>query len=443
MESRRLQPSKRLVGTCTVPGDKSISHRAVILGALSSGPCSVDNFLVAEDCLRTVEAFRQLGVKIEREDNHLVIQGRGLRGLVAPRGPIDCGNSGTTTRLLMGVLTGHPFEVQLHGDESLSRRPMDRVIAPLSRMGASFRDSSGTLLAPSELVSHGKAHLPLRIIGTKIVQPIHWTSAVASAQVKSAVLLAGLYAAGSTAISEPALSRDHTERMLLARGVSLERMGLKVVLHGAASIRAHSLIVPGDLSSAAFFLAAGILLGNVEVVVKGVGINPTRTGFLDIVNRMGAACSHSNLAETSGEPVADISAKRSSLQSTAIEGEVIPRMIDEIPILTVLASQARGQTVISNAQELRVKESDRLATLREELTKMGAQIEERPDGLRIEGPTPLKGAVVKSHGDHRLAMSLAIAALVAEGETVIEDVACVATSFPNFWKELDALRRGM
>ncbi|MFA5974658.1 MAG: 3-phosphoshikimate 1-carboxyvinyltransferase [Elusimicrobiota bacterium] len=428
MESKTIAPAKTVAGTVEVPGDKSISHRAVILGALSNRVCAVDNFLLADDCLRTVEAFRQMGIVIESSGTHLSIRGQGLDGLKRPAGPIQCGNSGTTTRLLMGVLTGQPFDVQLIGDASLSRRPMDRVIEPLSQMGANFLD-----------IKDKPAYLPLRMQGSRNVRSIHWKSPVASAQVKSAILLAGLYASGSTTVEEPSLSRDHTERMLQASGVTLERKGASVSVLGTATVRADAFQVPGDLSSAAFLLAAGLLRGP-RVVVRGVGVNPTRTGFLDVIKAMGGSCRFVSATESGGEPLADIDVQKSSLKGLSIGGEMIPRAIDEIPILTVLATQAQGRTVISDAKELRVKESDRLAALREELSKMGAQITEKPDGLVIDGPTPLTGAVVKSHGDHRLAMSLAVAGLVAGGTTTIEDVACVATSFPSFWSLLEQLR---
>jgi 3-phosphoshikimate 1-carboxyvinyltransferase len=429
MESKTVKPAARVGGTADVPGDKSISHRSVILGSLSVTPCRVDNFLTAEDCLSTVEAFRQMGVVIEQNKTQLEICGNGLEGLKPPRGPINCGNSGTTTRLLMGVLTGQPFEVELFGDASLSRRPMARVMEPLAKMGAFFTPKGS---APDRL--------PLRVRGTHTVHSLSWKCPVASAQVKSAILLAGLYASGTTEVEEPALSRDHTERMLRASGVNVQRGHLKASVIGTATIRATEFKVPGDLSSAAFLLAAGVLASSKGVTVRHVGVNATRTGFLDILKSMGAKITLDNVTETGGEPVADITVKKSKLQGVLpIDGELIPRSIDEIPILTVLATQAHGRTVISDADELRVKESDRLAAITAELSKMGAKITEKPDGLVIDGPTPLSGAVVKSHGDHRLAMSLAIAALVAEGPTMIEDVACVDTSFPTFWKALDTL----
>lgn len=430
MANKVVEPVTSVAGTFDVPGDKSISHRAVILGSLARGKSTVDNFLEGEDCLRTVEAFRQMGVAIDRDKSRLTIQGVGLDQLKAPSAVIDCGNSGTTTRLLMGVLAGQPFEVRMVGDASLSRRPMDRVIDPLSQMGAFFLD-----------IQEKPAHLPLRMRGTRSVRPLVWKSQVASAQVKSAILLAGLYASGPTTVNEPVLSRDHTERMLKACGVKLERKGASVTVFGSATVRATAFHVPGDLSSAAFLLAAGLLRGS-EVMVRNVGVNPTRTGFIDVVKAMGGQCRLERATERAGEPVADILVRKSELRATSISGELIPRGIDEIPILTVLATQARGRTVISDARELRIKESDRLATMRQELSKMGASVSETDDGLVIDGPTRLRGAVVQSHGDHRLAMSLAVAGLVAEGETTIEDVDCVATSFPSFWTLLTQLRHG-
>jgi 3-phosphoshikimate 1-carboxyvinyltransferase len=429
MESKVVQPADTVGGVCSVPGDKSISHRAVFLGSLSNRDCTVANFLEAEDCLCTLEALRSLGLKIDREGSTLKIHGQGLNGLKAPAQPIWCGNSGTTTRLLMGVLTGQPFEVKLEGDASLSKRPMDRVIDPLSKMGAFFLD-----------IKDKPAHLPLRMRGTHSVKSLRWKSPVASAQVKSSILLAGLYASGTTSVDEPSLSRDHTERMLKASGVEITREGTKVIVEGTATVRASAFQVPGDLSSAAFLLAAGLLRGSSELTVKGVGANPTRTGFIECVKTMGGQCRFTHATESGGEPVADMAVKKSALVGTAIGGDLIPSAIDEIPILAVLATQARGETVISDAQELRYKESDRLACVREELTKMGAQLKETPDGLIISGPTPLRGAVVQSHGDHRLAMSLAVAALVATGPTTIEDVGCVATSFPSFWGLLERIR---
>lgn len=431
MVSKTVHPAARVSGTWEVPGDKSISHRAVILGALSNRVCEVDNFLTGDDCLSTVNAFRQMGIAIELEGTHLRIHGQGLEGLKSPKQAMDCGNSGTTARLMMGVLTGHPFEVDMIGDASLSRRPMGRVIEPLSKMGAFFRTVKGQALPASPT-------LPLSIVGTRSVRPLSWKSPVASAQVKSAILLAGLYASGTTEVSEPTQSRDHTERMLKACSVSVETKGTTVRLQGTAVIRASRFQVPGDLSSAAFLIATGLLLAQDELVVRQVGVNPTRTGVIDVLKAMGASCRLLQTTEWGGEPVADIAVKKSVLKGARIFGDLIPRSIDELPLLAALATQAQGKTVIADAQELRVKESDRLTTFREEFSKMGARVSEKPDGLEIEGPTRLRGTVVSSHGDHRLAMSLAIAALVAEGQTTIEDVSCVETSFPGFWSLLES-----
>lgn len=429
MESRVVTPAAFVSGEVVVPGDKSISHRAVILGALSNRTCKVTNFLEGEDCLCTVEAFRAMGITIDRHGSTLQIQGKGLDGLRPPKAPIWCGNSGTTTRLLMGVLTGQPFEVRLEGDASLSKRPMDRVIEPLSQMGAFFLDVKDT-----------PAHLPLRMRGSHSVKPLRWKSKVASAQVKSAILLAGMYASGTTIVEEPSLSRDHSERMMTASGASIQRQGSTVSIQGTSTLRASAFQVPGDLSSAAFILAAGLLCGKGEIVVREVGVNPTRTGFIDAIKAMGASCRYLRTTEVGGEPIADIGVKKTLLKATSLGGDLIPRLIDEVPILAVLATQAMGETIISDAAELRVKESDRIQALRVELSKMGAHITETSDGLRIQGPVRLRGAVVQSYDDHRLAMSLAIAALVAEGPTTIEDVECVATSFPSFWSLLDRLR---
>jgi 3-phosphoshikimate 1-carboxyvinyltransferase len=426
--SKTIRPASRVKGRIAMQGDKSISHRAIILGALSEEPCSVDNFLVAEDTLCTLEAFRAMGIAMERAGTQVRMHGRGLEGLKAPVKPIWCGNSGTMVRLLMGVLTGQPFQVRLEGDASLSSRPMNRIIEPLSKMGAFFLD-----------LKESPAHLPLNMRGAHTVHPILWKSPVASAQVKSAILLAGLYASGETQVQEPSLSRDHTERMLAACGVTLERSGAQVRLFGSARIRARHFYVPGDLSSAAFFLAAGLLASPDGVEVENVGVNPTRTGFLDIVQAMGGQITRQKPLEKSGEPVATIVARKSSLKAARVSGDLIPRAIDEFPILAVLATQAAGLTIISDAQELRIKETDRIAKTAQELSKMGAHITEKPDGLLIDGPTPLKGAVVDSHGDHRLAMSLAIAGLVAEGTTTIRNTDCVNTSFPEFWTLLETL----
>lgn len=425
MSHQTIHPSSQMSGVIEVPSDKSISHRAVILGALANGVSTVDHFLTGEDCLRTMEAFRAMGVSIEQHGTSLQIKGKGLH-LKPPIQPIDCGNSGTTTRLLMGVLTGQPFEVTLFGDESLSKRPMKRVMDPLTKMGARFYKKEGEGF-PSQL--------PLKMNGTTNVQAIQYQLPMASAQVKTAILLAGLYAKGTTSVSEPTVSRDHSERMFKACGVSVTQTGTTVSITGPCELHAFSIDVPGDISSAAFFIVAGLLgaTSNEGLLIRGVNTNPTRTGILDVVRAMGGKLFLENERIQGGEPVADIRVYQSKLKATMISGSLIPRLIDEIPILAVLATQATGTTVVANAEELRVKESDRIATVCAELTKMGAHIEETTDGLLIKGPTPLHGALTQSYGDHRLAMSLAIAGRFASSPTEIHDIDCIQTSFPNFW----------
>ena len=430
----KVSPATRVGGSFTVPGDKSISHRSIMLGSLSSVPCEISNFLTGEDCLSTLNAFRAMGIHAEQNGTNVRIEGKGLRGLTLPKSTLDCGNSGTTTRLMLGILTGCPFEARLVGDDSLSRRPMDRVLKPLTQMGAEFnveRPANDPLTF---------SHLPLRIRGAARVKPLKWDSPVASAQVKSAILLAGLFADGITEFSEPSLSRDHSERMLAGCGVKLVRSGPSVKLYGPAEIRASRFDVPGDISSAAFFLAAGVLRAANGLTVKGVGLNPTRTGFLDILKAMGARIEIANTREVGGETLGDVTVYASKLTATRIAGPLVPRAIDEFPSLALLATQAEGTTIIADAHELRVKESDRITAVAQAFNQMGARITEKEDGMVVEGPTPLHAMSLTSHGDHRLAMSVAIAALVAQGETTVEDVDCVNTSFPNFWTLLQAAR---
>lgn len=401
-----------------VPGDKSIGHRAVMLAALADGESRITGLSGGEDNRSTVACLRALGVDIaDVGPGALVVRGVGLKGLRSPVGDLDCGNSGTTMRLLAGILAGQALEARLVGDASLSRRPMRRVIEPLTAMGA-------------RIAAEGDGgRPPLRVAGGDL-RGVAWESPVASAQVKSAILLAGLCAEGETSVTEPALSRDHTERMLRRRGVDVRVEGLRVAVRGTERIEALDVEVPGDPSSAAFPLAMAILTG--AVTVAGVGVNPTRTGFLDAVAAMGAPVSTSWGPDAGGEPTADLMVERAVLRGAEIAGALIPRLIDEVPILAVLATQAAGVTEIRDAAELRVKESDRIAVVATQLRALGASVEERPDGLTIEGLTPLRGAILQSHGDHRIAMAGAVAGLIATGETVIEDVACVATSFPGF-----------
>jgi 3-phosphoshikimate 1-carboxyvinyltransferase len=423
----RIRPARRLHGQVEVPGDKSISHRAALLGALAEGVTEVHGFLEAEDCLSTLGAVESLGVEVTRKGpGEYRLAGAGLRGLTEPSNVIDCGNSGTTARLLLGVLTGQPFWTMLTGDESLRRRPMGRVAEPLRRMGA-------TVVGRAE-----GARLPLGVRGADRVQALAWPLPVASAQVKSAILLAGLYADGPVSVTEPSPSRDHSERMLRQFGARLQTEGLTTTIQ-PGPLTGTSVAVPGDISSAAFLVVAALIVADAQVRVTGVGLNPTRTGALEVLDAMGADLVIAPAPGGTGEPSGSVTARTHSLGGTRVAGRLIPRLIDEVPILAVAASMARGRTEIGDAAELRVKESDRLAALARELGSMGAQIGERPDGLVIEGPARLRGAVVRSGGDHRIAMALAVAGLVAEGETVIEDTDCIATSFPRFAETLDAL----
>lgn len=422
-----VRPVRRFSGTITVPGDKSISHRAAILGGISSGLTEIQGFLEGEDCLATLRAMAAMGVEVARKGpGHYLLRGAGEGGLQEPEAILDCGNSGTTARLLLGVLAGQPFTAVLTGDDSLRRRPMERVARPLAEMGAAVvgRD--------------GGRRLPLAITGTRPLRALTHHLPVASAQVKSALLLAGLWASGPVTVVEPGPSRDHTERMLTAFGIPVEVAPGRVTLTPGRLPAGRLLQIPGDLSSAAFFLTAALLVPGGEVTVKGVGVNPTRTGLLDVLAAMGASLAVTPGSED-GEPSADLTARPAALSGVEVGGPLIPRLIDEIPILAVAATTARGVTEIRDAAELRVKESDRIQTLAGELAKLGAAIEERPDGLRIEGGRRLKGATVSSLGDHRIAMALIVAGLLAEGLTVVEGIDCIATSYPDFLATLQRL----
>jgi 3-phosphoshikimate 1-carboxyvinyltransferase len=418
----RVRPAARIAGTLSVPGDKSISHRAALVGAIATGVTEVHGLLEGEDCLGTLHAVGALGVEASRKGpGHYRIQGVGLEGLAEPDAVVDCGNSGTTARLLLGVLAGQPFASVLTGDASLRRRPMDRVVEPLGRMGARV------------VGRNAGRRLPLAIAGARPLAPIRHVAPVASAQVKSAILLAGLWSSGPVQVVEPAQSRDHTERMLTAFGADLAVDGRTVTLRPGRPLTGRLVRVPGDISSSAFFLVAAALAADSDVTVEGVGVNPTRTGLLDVLAAMGADVAVAPTGED-GEPMADLSVKAARLHGTAIGGPLVPRVIDELPVLALAAAGADGVTELSDAAELRVKESDRIHALASELTKLGAAIEERPDGWRIVGRPgrPFRGATVSSWGDHRLAMALVIAGLLAEGETVVEDIECIATSFPDF-----------
>jgi len=421
-----VRKAKGLRGQIKVPGDKSISHRALLLGAIAEGTTRIRNFLPAADCLATLACVRALGVEVERlSETELIVHGQGLRGLTEPEDILDCAGSGTTMRLLAGILAGQPFYSMLTGNEQLCRRPMGRIVEPLRRMGATVLGRDDGRLPP--LTIHGGN-----------LHGIEYRLPVASAQVKSAILLAGLYADGPTVIHEPGPARDHTERMLAAMGANIQYQISNIKVQ-SSKLSSLDIVVPGDISSAAYFIAAACLVPGSEVVVVGVGVNPTRTGFLDALKEMGADILVENRRDTGGEPVADVVVRAGCLRGTEVKGDQVPRMIDEFPILAVVATQVQGMTVVSDAAELRVKETDRIANIAVELRKLGAHIEERPDGFVVEGPTPLVGTQVNSHGDHRLAMSLAIAGLVAEGETTIEDAECVADSFPGFEETLKVL----
>jgi len=417
----RVSPVPRLAGRVLVPGDKSISHRAALFGALARGRTEITGFLEGEDCLATLRAVRALGVEVTRKGpGHYLVDGTGPDGLTEPEDVIDCGNAGTGARLLVGVLAGQPFWTILTGDESLRSRPMDRVAEPLRRMGA-------TVVGRRE-----GSRLPLAVRGARPLKALTYASPVASAQVKTAVLLAGLWADGPVTVREPTASRDHTERMLAGFGAQLTVGPEGITLTPGAPLSGQLIAVPGDISSAAFFLVAAAVAPGAEVTVAQVGTNPTRTGVLEVLRAMGASIDVVTGSHAAAEPFADLVVRGGALRGTEVGGALVPRLIDEVPILAVAAALAEGATEVRDAAELRVKESDRIRAIASELGRMGARITERPDGLRIEGGARLRGAVVSSGGDHRMAMSLVIAGLLADGETLVEDTDCIATSFPGF-----------
>ncbi|OGQ84238.1 MAG: 3-phosphoshikimate 1-carboxyvinyltransferase [Deltaproteobacteria bacterium RIFCSPLOWO2_12_FULL_60_19] len=427
---KRIEQAQRpLHGEIVVPGDKSIGHRAVIFASIARGTSRVYNLSGGEDNLRTVEAFRNLGVGISEQDGILVIEGRGWEGLQPPSRVIDCGNSGTTMRLLSGVFAGRPFVTTLDGDASLRQRPMKRVIEPLGQMGASI------------ISRNGKGSAPLEVHGGKL-KGIRYATPVASAQVKSAILLAALQAEGLTVVEEPQQSRDHTEIMAPAFGAKIEVVsgGRTVSLKGPQELSAKDVRVPGDLSSAAFFLVAAAMVPGSDVTIRGVGCNPTRSGAIDVLRRMGANIERTHLRQEAGEPVADLRVVGGKLNGVEIAPEMVARTIDEYPALAVAAALAEGVTTICGARELRYKESDRIAAMAKELRKLGARVEEREDGMTIEGGKRLEGASLKSYGDHRVAMALAVAGLSASGGVEIDDTGCADISFPGFFRLLEGLR---
>lgn len=418
-----------LKGTLTVPGDKSISHRAVMFGALAEGTTTIHGFLKGADCLSTIGCFQAMGIDIEEKEDTIYVHGKGLRGLQAPDGVLDVGNSGTTTRLISGILAGQNFTSELSGDASLNTRPMKRIIAPLSMMGADITSKNGDGCAP--LLIHGR---PL--------SAIHYDSPVASAQVKSCVLLAGLYADGETSVTEPAISRDHTERMLRSFGADIRTEGRTCTITPPKTLHGQHIEVPGDISSAAFFIAAACITPDSDVLIQNVGINPTRAGILEVCRAMGADVSLENVREAGGEPVADIRARTSRLKGTVIEGDIIPTLIDELPVIALMACFAGGQTIIRDAHELRVKESDRIAIVSDNLLAMGADVIPTDDGFLInsrQGSLTLHGASINCAMDHRIAMTFAVAGLNADGETVITDSDCVDVSYPDFFRQLEGL----
>ncbi len=417
-----------LRGAIEVPGDKSVSHRAVMLGALASGRTVIEHFLPGADCLSTIDCFRKLGVDIRQDGTTVVVEGVGPGGLREPAAVLDVGNSGTTARLLLGILAGQPFHACLVGDESIARRPMGRVTKPLREMGAHIDGREGG------------NYTPLSVRGGAL-RPIHYASPVASAQVKSAVLLAGLFTDGVTSVTEPHRSRDHTERMIRLFGGGVDVAGFTVSIAGPQRLEGTRVYVPGDISSAAFFLVAGAIVPNSEITLKNVGFNPTRTGILDVLAQMGADLAIDNVRNEETEPVADITVRTSTLRAVDIGGDLIPRLIDEIPIIALLATQAEGTTVIRDAAELKVKETNRIDTVVAELKKLGADIEATDDGMIIRGKTPLVAddAVVDSHGDHRIGMMLAIAACITKGRVRLNRKEAVAVSYPTFFADLRSL----
>lgn len=424
-------------GELSVPGDKSISHRSIMFGAISNGLTTVSNFLQGADCLSTISCFRKLGISIENQGNNVTIHGKGLHGLTAPSGILDVGNSGTTTRLISGILAGQHFECILDGDDSIRKRPMKRIFTPLSQMGAEFQSWDAESFPDSRSVSDSNC-APFSVRGGHL-HGIHYDSPVASAQVKSAVLLAGLYAEGETSVTEPVLSRNHTELMLSGFGADITTKGTTASIKPNPDLQGQNIHVPGDISSAAYFIALGLLTPHSEILIKNVGINPTRSGIIQAALAMGGDLDLLNERTVSGEPVADVLVKSSSLHGTVIGGEMIPTLIDEIPILAVMAAFAEGTTIIRDARELKVKESDRIAVITENLSAMGASITPADDGMTIEGGRQLHGAHIHTHLDHRIAMAFTIAGLNASGETTLDDETCAAISYPSFFEDILSL----
>lgn len=417
-----IKKIKHLKGTISIPGDKSISHRAVMFGSLANGTTKISGFLKGADCLSTIQCFRQMGINIEEKNSDLLVHGKGLHGLSAPEGTLNTGNSGTTTRLISGILAGQDFSCTLTGDASIQSRPMNRIMLPLHAMGGDITSLKGNGCTPLSI--HGK---PLHAID--------YLSPVSSAQVKSCILLAGMYADGTTSVTEPVLSRNHTEIMLQYFGANITSSHNTASISPEPLLEAREIFVPGDISSAAYFIAAGLLTPNSELLLKNVGINPTRNGLLQVCQNMGADITLLNV-QRQGEPTADILVRTSSLHGTTIGGEIIPSLIDEIPMIAVMAAFADGTTVIKDAQELKVKESDRISVVTENLKRMGADVTPTEDGMIINGGRSLHGTVIDSHFDHRIAMSFAIAGTICDGSLSINGGECVNISYPEFYHDL-------
>lgn len=413
-----IQKIKKAVGQIKVPGDKSISHRAVMLGSLANGVTEISGFLKGADCLSTIDCFRKMGIDIDINGENVTVHGNGLRGLKKPDEMLYTGNSGTTTRLLCGILAGQNFDTSITGDASIQKRPMGRVVQPLSMMGAKIENE----------------YCPLYITGTKL-HGIDYKMPVASAQVKTAIILAGLYADGETVIHEIEKSRDHTELMLSAMGADLTVDNLDITVKPTNDLTAFNVDVPGDISSAAFFLVLGAIMPNSQITVTNVGINPTRTGIIDVLKDMGEDITLENVHTSAGETVADITVRSSSLKGTTVGGDIIPRLIDELPIIAVAAVFANGQTVIKDAQELKVKETNRIRAVVDEFNKCGIDITETDDGMIINGGKSIHGADFKTYGDHRMAMSLTVLAQLADGESTLDDSDCACVSYPTFFDD--------
>lgn len=422
-----ITPKKNIHATITVPGDKSISHRSIMFGALAKGTSEIEGFLMGEDCLSTINCFKKLGIVIEQYQNKIFVHGKGLHGLTAPTEILDVGNSGTTLRLISGILSAQPFSSQLTGDSSIQKRPMNRIAVPLRNMGAILKGNDDKNL-----------FAPFTIEGRQL-KGITYTLPVASAQVKSAILLAGIFAEGETVVIEPEATRDHTEIMLRYMGADIQKIGNEIHCKAVEQLYAKKIVVPADISSASYFMVMGCICENSEILLKNVGINTTRTGIIDALKAMGANITIENETTINGEKIGNIRVKSSVLHGTTIGGADIPRLIDEIPVIAVAGCFAKGTTIIKDAQELKVKESNRIQTIITELKKFGADITETEDGMIIQCVEHLKGCTVESHNDHRIAMSMSVAGACASGETTIVGAECVNISFPNFYHIITAI----